>query len=118
MISKNMLIQWFQVLIPNISKNKTTKDMFDALVSLYQSNNASWKLILRHHLRAVEFSSSNTIASYLMRITQICDQLAAIGEAVDEKKLVNVALNGLPRSWEPFVQGIYAGEKLLDFDRL
>jgi hypothetical protein len=63
-------------------------------------------------------SSSDTVASYLMRITQIRDQLAAIGEAVDDTELVNVALNGLPRSWEPFVQGICAREKLPDFDRL
>jgi hypothetical protein len=38
-----------------------------------------------------------------MRITQIRDQRVAIGEAVDDTKLVNVTLNGFPRSWEPFV---------------
>jgi hypothetical protein len=31
---------------------------------------------------------------------------------------VNVALKGLPRSWEPFEQGIYARERLPWFDRL
>jgi hypothetical protein len=41
-------------------------------------------------------SSADTVASYLMRITQIRDQLAAIGEAVDDTELVNVALNGFP----------------------
>jgi 3-oxoacyl-ACP reductase-like protein len=63
-------------------------------------------------------SKSDTVASYLMKITQIHDQLAAISEAVDDTKLVNVALNGFPRSWEPFVQGIFAQEKLSPFDRL
>jgi hypothetical protein len=48
-------------------------------------------------------TSSDTIASYLMRITQISDQLAAIGEVVDETELVNMALNGFLGSWEPFV---------------
>jgi hypothetical protein len=47
-------------------------------------------------------SKSDTVASYLMRITQVRDQLVAIGEAVDETELVNVALNGFPMSWEPF----------------
>jgi hypothetical protein len=50
-------------------------------------------------------TSSDTVASYLMRITKICDLLAAIGEVVDYTKLVKVALNGFPGSWEPFVQG-------------
>jgi hypothetical protein len=63
-------------------------------------------------------SNSNTIASYLMKITQIHDQHVAIGDAVDETELVNVALNGFPGSWEPFVQGICAREKLPPFDRL
>jgi hypothetical protein len=61
---------------------------------------------------------SDTVASHLMRITQIRDQLVAIGEAVDETELVNVTLNGFPGSWEPFVQGICARENFPPFDRL
>jgi hypothetical protein len=60
---------------------------------------------------------SDTIASYLMRITQIHDQLLAIGETIDDTELVNVALNGFLGSWEPFVMGIYAREKFPPFDR-
>jgi hypothetical protein len=51
------------------SKEKTTKDIYDALVGLYQSVNENRKLILRHMLRSVEMSKSDTVASYLMRIT-------------------------------------------------
>jgi hypothetical protein len=56
--------------------------------------------------------------NYLMNITQIQDQLAAIGETVQDVELVNVALRGLPKSWEPFVQGICARETVSGFDRL
>jgi replicative DNA helicase len=56
-------------LIPHIFKKKTTKDMYDTLVGLYQSGNASQKLILRHQLQSVEMFKSDTVASYLMRIT-------------------------------------------------
>ena len=90
-------------LIPHISEKKITNDMYDALVGLYQSENANRKLILRHQILFVEISSSNKVASYLMGISQICDQLVDIGEAIDDTELVNVALNGFPRSWEPFV---------------
>jgi hypothetical protein len=38
-----------------------------------------------------------------MWISEIRDPFAAIGETVDNTKLVNVALSGLPGSWEPFV---------------
>jgi hypothetical protein len=53
-----------------------------------------------------------------MKIMQIHDQLAAIGEKVVDLDLVNMALNGFPTSWEPFVKGICAHENLLDFQRL
>jgi hypothetical protein len=75
-------------------------------------------MILRHKLRYVEMSKSNTIASYLMRITPIRYQFVAIGETVDDTELVNVALNSFPEYWEPFVQGICAREKLLPLDIL
>jgi hypothetical protein len=105
-------------LILHISEKKTTKDMYDALVGLYQSGNANRKLILKHQLRSIEMSNSYTVANYLMGISQVIDQLVAIGEAIDDTELVNVILNGFPESWEPFVQGIYAREKLPPFDRL
>jgi hypothetical protein len=36
--------------IPHISEKKTSKDMYDTLVGLYQSGNTNQKLILRHKL--------------------------------------------------------------------
>jgi hypothetical protein len=87
-------------------------EMYEALVGLYQSRNSNRKLILRHHLRSVEMFSADTVASYHMRITKIRDQLAVIGEAVDDTELVNVG------SWEPFVQGICAQDKLPPFEKL
>ena len=34
------------------------------------------------------------------------DQLAAVGEKIEDAELVNIALNGFPASWESFVKGI------------
>jgi hypothetical protein len=60
----------------------------------------------------------DTITSYLTKIKQIRDQLAAVGEKVEDAELVNMALNGFLASWEPFVKAICAREKLPDFERL
>jgi hypothetical protein len=105
-------------LIPHLSENKTTKEMFDALVSLYQSENIERKKILQNKLISIEMTGSNTVTNYLMKITQICDQLVAVGEKIADAELVNMALNGFPTSWEPFVKGICARENLLKFERL
>jgi hypothetical protein len=37
---------------------------------------------------------------------------------VHDAELVNVALRGLPRSWEPFVHRIFARDKFPYFDKL
>jgi hypothetical protein len=44
--------------------------------------------------------------------------LQPLGRKIDDIELMNVALNGLPKAWEPFVKGVYAWEHLLDWQRL
>jgi hypothetical protein len=105
-------------LIPHLFKKKTTKEMFDAMVSLYQSENINKKMILRNKLKSIEMTRLDTVTSYLMKVTRIHDQLAAVGEKIADAELVNMALNGFPTSWEPFVKGICARENLPKFGRL
>jgi hypothetical protein len=105
-------------LIPHLSKKKTTKDMFDVVVGLFHSTNMNMKMVLRNKIIFLHMSRSDNVTNYFMRITQVRDQLVAIGDKLDDVELVNVALNGFPKSWEPFVKGVYAREKLPDLKRL
>jgi hypothetical protein len=101
-----------------VPEKASSKEMYDALVSLFQIDNMSQKMILRTKIRKCRMTNSDNVTSYLMRITQIRDQLAAIGEAVLDAELVNVALNGFIKSWGPFIMGICAREKLPKCERL
>jgi hypothetical protein len=56
-------------LFPHLNEKTTTKDMFDALLILFQRNNMNRKMILRNKLRSVHISRSDNVTSYLMRIT-------------------------------------------------
>jgi len=105
-------------LIPHVSKLKTPKEMFDALARLYESKNTSRKLTPRHQLRIIRIDKSDTVSTYFMRVSQIRDQLAVIGDVVDDAELVTTTLNGFPSSWDTFVQGICARRKLPKFDKL
>jgi hypothetical protein len=53
-----------------------------------------------------------------MRVSQIRDQLAAIGDVISDKELVTTTLNGFPTFWIPSVQGVCARSKLPKFDKL
>jgi hypothetical protein len=75
-------------------------------------------MILRNKLKSIEMTRSDLVTDYLMKVTQIRDQLAAGEEKATYAELVNMALNGFPTSWKPFVKGIYACENLPNFERL
>jgi hypothetical protein len=48
----------------------------------------------------------------------IHDQFATFGENIEDKKLVNMALNGFSISWETFIKGTCARENLPPSERL
>jgi hypothetical protein len=56
-------------LIPHISEKKSSKEMYDALVSLYQNKNIGRFLHLKHQLQVVNMSSEDMVVNYLMNIT-------------------------------------------------
>jgi hypothetical protein len=105
-------------LIPHVSEKKTVKDMFDALVSLYWSQNINKNMILWNKLKFIVMTRSYIVTNYLVKITNIHVKLVAIREKVEDAKLVYMALNGFPTLWEPFGKGICAWEKLPNFKRL
>ena len=63
-------------------------------------------------------TKSENIASYFMRIIELWDKLKSSGDNLEEKDLVMITLNGLPPSWESFIQTISGRTKLPKFDKL
>ena len=51
-------------------------------------------------------------------MAQLRDQLVAIGDTVEEVEIAMTTLNGFPRDWETFIQGIYSRRKLTKFRKL
>jgi hypothetical protein len=78
--------------------------MFDSLVGLFESKNTSNKLALRNKLHCIMMTKLDSIATYFMKVSQLRDQIKAIGDTIDDAKLVTMTLNELPSSWESFVQ--------------
>lgn len=85
---------------------------------MYEINNTSRALALRQQLHQIKMAKGKSVISFFMKISELRDQLSAIGDEVVDKDLVMLALNGLPHSWEPFIQGISGRSKFPKFDRL
>jgi hypothetical protein len=58
-------------LIPHVAEKTRSKEMYDALVSLFQSDNMSRKMILKTKLGECRMFSSDNVTNYLMTITRI-----------------------------------------------
>ena len=90
-------------LIPKVSSKKTPKVMFDALSSLFEGKNINKRMTLRNQLKGVKIQKTETIQSYLSRVSKIKEQLESIGDIVEEE-VVMTTLNGLPREWNSFIR--------------
>ena len=66
----------------------------------------------------MKIRDSKSIQSYFTRVSQIREQIEAIRDLVEEAELVMTTMNGLPRSWDPFIKGICSKRKLTKFSRL
>jgi hypothetical protein len=97
----------------HLSGKKTTKDMWQALVKLYQSDNQCRKMLLKEKLRSTKMATGESVVTYLTKFTQIRDELAAVGEAMDEIELVRTTLNGFTKQWEVFVWEWWLGKNSL-----
>jgi hypothetical protein len=105
-------------ILPHLFGKKTTKDMWEALVKLYQSENQSTNLLLRENPRSTKMDKGDSVFTYLKMFTHIRDELAVVGEKLDEIELVRTTLNGFTKQWEVFVRGVVAQENLPDWESL
>ena len=105
-------------LIHRISSLSSPKQMMDTLTRLFEGSNINQRMTLRSQLKNVKMQNSKTIHSYFSRVNQIKEQIEAIGDSVEVEEMVMTTLNGLPRSWDAFIQGICSRKKLPKFNRL
>ena len=97
---------------------KTPKEMFDALITLFEGKNINQKMTLRNQIKNVKIQNSETIHSYFTKVAQIKEQIEALEQKVEEGEIVMTTLNGLPRSRDSLIQGIRVINKLITFNGL
>ena len=104
-------------LVPQVSSLKTLK-IFDSLTNIFEGKNINQKMTLRNQLKNVKIQSAKTIQSNFTRVSQIKEQVEVVREDIENGEVVMTTLNGLPRSWDSFIQGICTKKKLVKFSRL
>ena len=98
-------------LIPHLEEKKTAKDMWDTLTKLFEEKNENRKMALKDKLHSIKMKNDEGVASYLTRVTQVKDELAAVGETIPDSELVRIALKSFTKKWDIFVKYIIGREK-------
>ena len=89
--------------LPTVNECDTAKAAWDALASIYKSRSNARVLILKRQLNSITLQDSEPLIKYIGRAQALRDQLAAIGQSVDESDVVLAVLNGLPRQYNTLV---------------
>jgi hypothetical protein len=73
---------------------------------------------LKAKLHDTKMGKEESVFSYLTRVAQVKDELAAIGEVITDSELARIALNGFTKEWEVFMKCVVGRGHLPDWSRL
>jgi hypothetical protein len=73
-------------------------EMWESLTKLYQSTNENQKMVLREKLKIIKMTKAKNVVTYLTRLTQVRDELGAVGESITDSELVRTTLNGVTKN--------------------
>jgi hypothetical protein len=103
----------------NISKEKTTKGLMDALAKLYEKPLASNKVFLMKRLFNMKMSEGGSVADHLNDFNTVTNQLSSVKVDFDDEVRALLILCSLPESWNGLVMVVsnsISGSNTLKFD--
>jgi hypothetical protein len=103
----------------NISKEKTTKALMDALAKLYEKPSVSNKVFIMKRLFNMKMLEGGSIADHLNDFNTVTNQLSSIKLDFDDEVRALLILCSLPKSWNDLVMVVsnsVSGSNTLKFD--
>jgi hypothetical protein len=103
----------------NISKEKTTKEMMDALSKIYEKSSTSNKVFLMKRLFNTKISEDGSIVDHLNEFNTITNQLSSIKVDFDDEVRDLLILCSFPKRRNDLVMAVrnsVSGSNNLKFD--
>ena len=87
----------------NISKEKTTKDLMDALDKLYEKPSTSNKVFLMKRLFNMKMSECGSVLDHLNEFNMVTNKLSSVKVDFDDEVRALLILFSLPKIWNDLV---------------
>jgi hypothetical protein len=78
-------------------------DSWDLLRRMYNAGDQQQILFLTNKLYSMILKEGGDVTTYLMEASNLRNHLVIFGETISDKQLINIVLNGLPRSYDMVV---------------
>jgi len=92
--------------------------MYDKLVNMFRANNANQVLFLKNKMKNLKKGRDESVQSYFLKLTEIRNNLLAIGETIADREMVLTALGGISSKWHVFITTILNNNVIPDFDEV
>jgi len=92
--------------------------MYENLVKLYSISTSGQNISLRNNLYRIRQSRDEDMVTYLVKISQIRDQLKGLWEMVSDFKMAICVLKDFPPNWTSFTTSIYSKNDTTPFNDL
>ena len=83
---------------PQLAEKTIANDMWKTIKHLFEVKNENRKMALKDKLHNVKMTKDESVTSYLTRVAQVKDELAAMGKTISDSKLVRIARRASPRN--------------------
>lgn len=70
---------------------------------MYNAGDQQQILYLTNKIHNISLAEGGDVTTYLMEASNLRNHLCALGEVISDRQLVNIVLNGLPRSFNMVV---------------
>jgi hypothetical protein len=93
-------------LIGIVAGKEDPTDSWDVLRRIYNAGDQQQILFLTNKIHNISLKEGGDVTTYLMEASNLRNHLSALEENIADWQLINIVLNGLPRSFDMVVQGI------------
>lgn len=112
-IIKQAIANMVPDLIFNRIKMKTTaKEVWDALVNIYEARSLMVAIDLRKQLEGLKCGERDDFRTHFDKPGEQCEKLASVGIELPDTEYVNIILGSMPSSYDPTISSMTAAASL------